>query len=645
MAGRSGRGAKVPDSSGSGAAKKHAAQKRRKSPSSEGDGGRNALAGFLFQILETAWLRLYDLTGNQTTDDELNATAVFHEAFGQDASRVANSNEVVLVQYKYSRRPDARIAKAGWLDIAQRLVVSEKKATAAGYQVKEVRLVTNRVRGPRLSSALRAFAQKGASAPEAERMALRINYEQVNEERATESLVQFLGGYGAFRHEVDLALNAWIGELVRSTAGDGDVLVRKENLFKHLLGTERPASLRLPELLPRLKEDVERFRADYAERPSRAIHRSVADDIAAEVGRAAQPVVVVSGEGGVGKTTALVEFAEQRLAPPATAPTGILAAGSPLAEGGVPELLRHWSGLTAPGSARRDDSFEHAVERLVVANPGLARPYVCLCLDGADEVDGALKQRLQSIIHSFLRPALRGLEPPAVLVITCRNEQSLRREFFPVDVTTGASRYEDYGRVHVGVFDDQEFDLAAAGLDADVAARLDVVRPFTLGTQLQSSFSQLATYGSVPASDPGDPEIIDALHHPIVWKAFEAMTPADQHEVLSRTEVGVDRLGDNLLAWFCAKAAMRNQVLKNEKYVRWGLALAAEATFTRGIWDELDWVRAVRQEFPHEIAAALYSEAVSAGLIEEVDDSARWSHGFVPEMLVRMYQARMRRPA
>lgn len=603
------------------------------------DGGRNALAGFLFQMLQVGRVALFGLEGVQSDAEEVNAL-VLHEAFGQDAAVTGAAGGVALVQYKYSRTADKTITKADLLEIADRFVKSEQKVQGAGYHVTEVRLVTNRRKGARLDAALETLRENQLTATEVEQMAVRIDYLVVESSAACRDITQFLEGYGAFQAEVDNALYAWLGQLLQQSASSGDVVVLKEDLLRFLLGVPDPRQLRLPDLLPRLREEIEDFRAEYALRPTRPVHRDIARDIAAEVASVSRPIVVVSGTGGVGKTTALAEFVELRLEPETGSPTAMLAAQSPEANGGVSELVRRWAGLTAPAARRNDDRPEQAVERLAVANPDLPRPYLCLCLDGADEAPELNKEHARSIIQSFLRLRTREDEPTATLVISCRDERALLREFFPYDLTTGESTFREYGHVQVGTFDHGEFDEALAAITSDVAARLRL--PPSASDGVPGSLTghlPTATFGTAASTGTADMEVAAALRHPVVWRAFADLSAEMQHAVLDGDESALDDVADQILKWFCAKAARRSRdFLDSETHVRHGLALAAERTLRRSSWKELDWSLPVIEIYDRGFASALYREAVSAGLVEHAASASLWTHHFVPEMLIRTHR-------
>jgi hypothetical protein len=134
------------------------------------EGGRNALAGYLYQLLGVMGLqalaRVDDTPNELTSELELIRTGhLTHEALGQDAvitGGLAAAHDQILVQFKYSRTaPPSSIGQSDLYAIADRLYTSKRAAAATGAQSTGFLLVTNRSLGPSANSMIQA-AQSGA---------------------------------------------------------------------------------------------------------------------------------------------------------------------------------------------------------------------------------------------------------------------------------------------------------------------------------------------------------------------------------------------------------------------------------------------------------------------------------------------------
>ena len=476
------------------------------------DGGRNALAGFLFQLVGLGWIEVGSAAGLELDQPEtaLRARRVYHEAFGQDGAVVDVSGGGVpvcdLIQFKYSRQGADPITWGDWVEISKALAKSSASARAAGFIVGKRCLVTNRPLGPRFRRSrakLAARAALGVALDDTETVALAMEYELTASDAALKSLFAFLEGYGAVEEEAQRAINLWVGTLLLKSTESADVLVSAEDLISALLGTSAGRPLKIANVLPRARDELRGFVSLFASPPPRPVQRRLVQEI--EKAASEHSLVLVYGGGGSGKTVALIEFAASRLGDSNSSVGALTAVDSADRASAdlVRDIVRRWAGLSPSAGERMVDSAGEAIQRLVTANPDVERPVLCICLDGIDEAADGWDSNLREAMAYFARQVsvrTSDTQPIGTLVVTCRDPEDIARRYLgAADRTTGEVNRGIYGMVEVQEFDDVEFGRAWMTLEAGTVAErlMSVVDPH----DLLDVFSE----GPVPIASSGLP--------------------------------------------------------------------------------------------------------------------------------------------
>src|SRR5574337_1256027 len=203
------------------------------------DGARNALSGFLFQVIVDIGLtaRALRLTGVSDTDEELEAILsvirdgqINEELFGQDAvlrSMIGHTNpSCILIQYKYSRQLDPpHLGREALIEIVDKLYNSGQESTKAGYTPTSFVLLTNRPIGP-TASRLVEDAKNGLRSTDLEQVGRQDVLSRLVIPKAEEATlntwfteIKSLGmRYGASPREISDWLNFLFGQVAAGIA-------------------------------------------------------------------------------------------------------------------------------------------------------------------------------------------------------------------------------------------------------------------------------------------------------------------------------------------------------------------------------------------------------------------------------------------
>jgi hypothetical protein len=639
------------------------------------DGGRNALAGFLYQILGCVGLRAsVRLQPDAEADDGLEALIklakegqITHEQLGQDAAirTITDCGEGVgLVQFKYSRAiPPHPIYKDEYDKIIEALARSTAQAKAEGAAVTGYFLVTNReARGAAAISVGQSKARKkgaGRSALGAEQnratsesKRARLSKDDRLKERVraelkvvpgvrlddwTVRLKEFAAKFGCVDREVQQGTSQLIGQLISRTAQSGEAAIEMAGLVDAFTGYGATQELTYANLHARSLETATKAGEHF--NPGHVPRRGVLDALSHEASQRA--LVILTGPGGSGKSTALVDWT-------------IELAGSPLPRIGtlawflyarearvnlINDIICDCCGIPPVQHSRRTDPALVALNRLDIANPMAPHPIFVLALDGVDEESAfneqprAVRETLRWFWDEDGRIFRNAKLPRATLIVTSRVPELVAHEWLDADPSGFVTAQRPPAIVEVGDFSSEELLLAVGRELAPAYDRIYGALAVYDGLGNEGGRRLMGTVGSAQVlgfAGPVDSEILKSLRHPAMWRALLSLEADVQSGVLDGDQAAVRRLAKLFTdGWFCRRARRRKlDHLDANIIVRTlgEIASRSDAGSEILVYNE-DWLVPASTCVGELQADALYKEARSAGYIREVHPLRwQWRH-------------------
>lgn len=625
------------------------------------DGGRVALAGFLYQIVGLLGLKATaHATGTAVDGAELDAVVTVdkdgllsHEAYGQDAvltTIVGGEAGLSLVQFKYSRGASPRpIFRDEFDGIVRRLADSVELAEGLGQRVTGFYLITNRAvsktaTGPQSSTASRAkTSRKGgknptpatAASPRQNRVREGLTIlSDVPLDHWREELRRFAAQFGCLDQDVEKGIESLVGLVVTRTVERSELAVEEETLIEAFTGCPTTKRITQETLKVRSVEQVVSF-SDKLGHPGPLVRRRLFDDLSSAVSQRA--LVILEGPGGCGKTTTLAAWALEVLEAPPPSPGALttISCASEISPCWIREVICDYSGLPTTGHARRIETDRVAIDRLAVANPGALPPILLLGLDGLDEGEEyadrrrAVREVLEWLREEDQRSATSGRRPVTTGIVTCRDRREVISQL-NLDLAGAFSRDWEPAIIPVGDFTPHEL-LEAAGKDyahAHGRFRISLER---LGRLVPGSLeahpgAQLLESAGATAA-PIQSEILDTLRHPVMWRSLLHLAPETRERALNgEADATRDLARAFTERWFCPKVRRRNLNLPDAVILEILGQVARKCrdaghtyTFQAG-WH----APAISTELVNrQQAQELYGEAISSGYIL-VSERHRW---------------------
>jgi hypothetical protein len=625
------------------------------------DGARNALLGYLYQLLGTASVRVREVTS--AADAWALVIARFgqgspvSEEFGQDATvhpPATPNHGVTAIQFKYSATPGSLIDRDELIDILVALDRSREEAASAGVTIEHYALVTNRQLDPRAQeivdhaasptphrSLVVTMTRNGA--PVAANVK-RVEPHQGDPDRAAAAwhaivraltvfpcetfeadlhrLRQFAARYGVLDREWEACLNSLVGALVRETAQGHTVEVTREWLKEHLVGDRNAATLQFgcsfePHISTSCCNQLDqRIKQQHRIHPDHYLERDIQQVLRSQLEQC--PVVFVAGGGGRGKSLAVVNYlrsvADRQL---------VWSEGATTAsEGGLVDVI---TAIRLPSHQRGgvDRSLGDICARLATAN-GSRRPLWTIDLDGVDEAPEQFSQIRKVINLCWARGSTAA--SPASVVVTCRLDTGSRTREGLISQwldTPEPDLAPGVGYIELNDFVGDELVDAARLLNGEPEQR--IIQTASLGGP-----------GSHQHPPPVAEDILKSLRHPVVWGGYASLTEAERSGVLNRERPQLHRLAEQLHARFLRRCKTRKR-WRDYRMLERALPHVARATdghppYTHDTWDRgcapcLDWPE----------ARDLYNESLSYGIIErDAARSWRWGHPFLVDYLAAL---------
>lgn len=605
------------------------------------NGGRIALSGFLYQIVGTLGLRAFATQrgpeGSTSDDDELSLLVALtqngtieHECvedaklkgeMGLDGNFLKS-----LVQFKYSGNSQPKKIYGSELSEIikhfkdSNLIEYEKTDQAADHHI----LITNR----EFSEASKTDAKKYlGNDPELLRICdgLRLIVKPV--EYFETILKQFAVKYGCHDSEIEDGLSSLVGALVRRT-NSGHAQVETELLVEAFVGTPKAIPIDSIHLQPHNKKIFDFFKKNYVVSSGIFVRREVVKNIAAQI-RDGRALIVLYGDGGVGKSVTMFSWADEAAGEASSESTGLASLTRAV------DLKSNWvtdaicdAGQLPTVHARRGERFQEAIDRLQIANSGfdqLARPLFVMGLDGLDE--GAsiigLSRVVTDLLWDFLGEEERARRtsgtPRAILVVTCRNPEAVT-EWLGLEELDPAESDKGPVKIEVGAFTTGElFEVVSKNLPhfaKRFAATISIVDRERFG---RSGF--LTTTEDPSSADPIDSDIFELLREPVLWGNYLALANLNlQTLILDGDRDGLIELASRFTNRFCIKARQRNRDFQRNQIEAILRAVARNCRDPQGFYELVPgWITpSTASGWIGEIQAhRLYKEALSAGYIRQ----------------------------
>ena len=618
--------------------------------SNPSDGGKWALAGYLYQVVGlvsiTARASSPIVISRDGSDELVDALISFdnvgqgleayHERFGQDVV-FEQDDECVIVQFKYSTS-GRKISKGELREIIEKLDDSAQQAESQGQHVTACALVTNR----KLTSKGRAARQLWEDESLRNRSYdLRRSYASMEDLLA--KIEEFGKEHGLFDREIESGVDRLIGRVFRTTGDLFGSSLDRTHLVESFTGHHDTKRLTISDVAPQCWEEIDRLglliRTDQWD--AVPIEREVFQDVVAAVNSRA--LVGIYGKGGCGKSIILWQLLKQVLDESRGCCT--IASARDLAVSWITDTVHGWRHL--PPGSQPSDNPEEAIYRVDRATSHQYRPVIWLALDGLDEFGGSDRERILSeLIRWFWdkdRKIQGGSEPLlATLVVSCRSAGDLADKWKWIGLP------DDYPgewpvTISVGDFSDSELREAARQRFPELYRKMttDYWNPPRL-REAGNLFMTVERFSPYPSSGSVDIQVLEALKHPIMWRALLNLNNDSVRERIADGEVvALRQLAHQFIKLFRWKLTRRVQGhlrnLSAETLIEILQAVARHSDDVSVHSRDEDWNEAACQT--HHVIAneamTLYEEALSAGLIaEDARSRWRWRHSVVYDYLV-----------
>lgn len=628
------------------------------------NGGVWALAGYLYQIVGTLSITARTFDSTTSSVDELDdidvlfnlldvgeALEAHPERYEQDAilrNQFDKTDKCVIVQFKYSVS-SRKINKPELVEILDKLDKSAKEARSKGQDVTACVLITNR------EFTARGGAAKGYwKAQEGQELGYKLRRVCVTLEDWIERLRRFGRTYGVFDHEMEHGIRELVGGVVCSVGGQHlSASIIKEDLIEAFTRSRQARPLTPKHVSKHSSRQLNDF-SEGLGLEGQPVRRELLDEIRRAIVERA--LVVLHGRGGCGKTVALWQWVQELVSLSISSKAfATVNVANDIRRSWVTELVCNWGELPVD-SFRRSEPIERTLERLRIANPDLPPPILYLGLDGLDEEIKQADQvhTVQEVLQWFwnedneVRHGFRQ-QPRATLVVTCRDEEDLVKEWLRLEISGFPYRGERPLGIEVGNFSWQELkDAANDNLPKDLSDRIEG----TIQLVIHGGSSDLLTntYEPLPfgtkVSFPSplvDEDVLEVLRHPAMWRSFLEFKPVSQLRILDGKPELAGELAEIFVKRFGVKLTSRGQAFKftEEDLLHVLHSIAAASRDNKRIRqsrsDWVDWACGTDFRVEPREARGLYDEALSGGLITEDDSGSwRWRHELVWEYLAEI---------
>lgn len=642
------------------------------------DGARDALAGYLFQILGAAGLSARACGGIDDLDRlscDLVVLArqarILHEVHGEDVVlQGVDGNEGTAVQFKFSRSASTHPIQPAELREILYAFDRSRQAAAPAHNLTGFVLVTNRLLSDQGKQLYNQRSQKTpfAKLTEPERKWLFIPNKKAKEVKAAygsishaaevwhwifqrlrifpgigydhwlQGLRQFSVNRGLLPEDFETAVNGLIGKMIQGTIAQ-PLDVSKAWLNQTLIGYSDARSLKLTDTDDSARGAAEQavthwFSENLVTANRSLIRRTLLDAVGNQVSQ--HPIVLLLGAGGCGKSVLAGSYLAE------AAPQRFVAATAARAfrRRWVGEMFNRWR-----SAQHYDDLPDFAdndvLRRVRLANEGGERPFLLIDIDGVDEASNSERNELRRLLE--LARSQEQTNPSALVVILTSRlterdlDRARRRVISDLTSTEHPSQLEHlFGVVEVHDFTFEELMQAVRQLGNPMRQRLEA--SLRVVGSSSSPGARLDDESTMEAARPiASRNLLESLRHPVLWGEFLDLPSDAQDSALDGTPAALDRLAERFVERFCRKAWLRHSTPPTDE-VRRALARIARRVSA----DEERARRNIQWDLPAsgpgplrpQEAAHLYREAISYGMIQSDElDWWAWRHRFVGDYL------------
>lgn len=622
--------------------------------SSEKTGGKWALSGFFYQAVGAASLvaRAHNLRDQDLEGDDLDAMVeigglIPEGSYDQDAILYPVNgmpeNQCAFYQFKYSGSASgAKLRADSFKDIVAAFVKGSQRAISDGFTVFRYVLVTNReISGPvrnwiakhevdnaglkNIVDLVLGDQAATSTAPERVQIENYVKYvlQHFHPPVIPASLSYFWRELTLYGERLGLSpdlINNGIFSLIGAIFKEPGMRIDKTTLNRALTLCESPCELTVKSIRDKHPPDVSPlFHGDLQKIVDR---ESVAGELSSKVAAGKQLIVLI-GRGGTGKSSYLAKWVISSLKKDPEAMIAVKHA-SCLSDNWIAKTIADWSGVLLYANSSNAD----ALRRLRVAN-GSNPHKLFLILDGIDETGNDATNSVRKFLDEFNRSPNN-----AVLIVTCRDKKSLESLL----ERTGGSLKDDLSNILINVefFDNDEFEHLVEEMSASAAKDklLQIIKPtLSAGYAFPSGFDSVnrrqLPFGDVSSGTAGlsdwEKDILDALHHPVLWNVFTQMDKNGQEGLINNMPVGYSCFGNGILDWFTKKMNSRHAGSPVDKTnLKELLAFISHKTTTCAVHSRAIWINsALDLRWERTPATLTFNEAISAGLIE-IDSGENW---------------------
>jgi hypothetical protein len=627
------------------------------------DGARNALLGYLYQLLGTAVVSIRDVSSGSDAWAQLIARVgqgeVVSEEFGQDAvvhPAARPSSGVTAIQFKHSSAAGKSIERTEFIDILFAFDQSRRYAAKSGVTIEHFALVTNRqldaqvraifdhkinptphkslkIKTTRKNGMATVTSTKWLTPYEGDKEAAAAAWHAIIRslevfsgecfEADVQRLREFAARYGVLDLEWGRCLDSLVGAFVRETSEGRTVRVTREWLKELLVGDREAANLRFGcRLTPHitticLNQLNHKTTTQHKVSPQHYLERDIQQQLHAEMEQFS--VVFVTGGGGRGKSLAVINYlrsvADKRL---------VWSEGADTAsERQVVEAITSVRLPSGPLGGV-DRSLGNIRARLETANDS-RRPLCIIDLDGIDEAPARIAEIRELINLCWARGIPEN--SPASVVVTCRSEAGSRTKADLISHWLGTPEpdlVQGVGFVALDNFSVHELVDAARLLNGEPEERI-----------IRASGAGMAGYAVYSAAVPE--KILLSLRHPVVWGCYASLPELDRNRVLDSNSSSLNSLAQQLHDRFFRRCQKRRS-WRNVQMLKRTLPEIARSTANSGPpYPESTWDLACEQCIDSSEARDLYNESLSYGIIEQDSGrSWRWVHSFLVDYLITL---------
>ncbi len=618
------------------------------------DSGHRALAGFFYQIVQTAALivELEEKFGRDELNDGTSCVSIVRpEEYGQDAVAFGE-NTAKVVQHKFSETPHLHPIRPSELfdifvklqDTARRIKEKHNISVTcclhtnrplSPYSKKYHTSAVNDVRYKQLDTLVEITVSKNGN----DRTFNPGRSEEINQEfrqwlkevefdhkmfhDAVKTLEERAAKFGVFKNELSARLARIEGELLAIIARNTARQITLEDLDSWLTGDQAPKELCTQINANEIEQNLTQL-ARHVRDPEPLLKRTATTTLLQQ--SIYHTIVQVYGEGGVGKSAVVFEHLLSQL----STPPPFLSARDSRSQ------LEHWPGdsfvcwRNSTNENLRREPLDTIINRLQLACPNNNRPLLILFLDGidernSDEIADSIRRLDILLRREQTRCSEKGILPRVQLFVTCR-ERNGWNDLVEIDNPFGDESPEVHS-IKVDMLSDDDLQMIT-----------DRFLPTTVCDRIKQALNSDILPDAPQSRDdlfnnvaPESQNFIDAIRHPPFLASLRRVDKNDVIRAFEGISTCRKTISGYYIKWFAQKVVRRKR-FQNERiiYRLLNLIINDSGTTTKVQDYQINWSNPLTTNHVSIVEAiSLYDEAISAGIIiQESHDKWRWRNEF-----------------